>query len=104
MKIMRTLLFSLAFTGLFATSALAQQGAVLQGLDKVTARISTFEAPIDKPVRFGTLRVTVRTCSKTPPEEPPENAAFLVIVHQNCHGEGSFPSQTCTSPLDAFAG
>ncbi|MBT3401265.1 MAG: DUF2155 domain-containing protein, partial [Rhodospirillaceae bacterium] len=32
-------------------------GAVLQGLDKVTARISTFEAPFDVPVRFGSLLI-----------------------------------------------
>ncbi len=54
--------------------------AVLQGLDKITARISTFEAPIDEPVRFGSLEIVARTCSKTPPEEPPERAAFLEIV------------------------
>ena len=53
--------------------------AVLQGLDKVTARVSTFEAPIDRTVVFGTLRITVRACRKTPPEEPPESAAFLDI-------------------------
>lgn len=59
--------------------ALAAEGAVLQGLDKVTARISRLEAPVDKPVRFGTLEVVVRTCSKTPPEEPPESTAFIEI-------------------------
>jgi len=57
-----------------------KEAAVLQGLDKVTARISTFEAPIDKPVRFGTLEITARTCHKRPPEETPESAAFLEIV------------------------
>ena len=66
-------------TVVLALPAGAQDGAVLQGLDKVTARISTFEAPQDKPVRFGTLEVIVRTCSKTPPEEPPETTAFLEI-------------------------
>ena len=59
--------------------AAATEGAVLQGLDKVTARISTLEAPRDKPVRFGSLEVVVRTCYKTPPEEPPESAAFVEI-------------------------
>ncbi len=54
--------------------------AVLQGLDKITARISTFEAPIDAIARFGSLRITARTCHKRPPEEPPESAAFLEIV------------------------
>ena len=79
MKAMRILLTGLILTALSAAPVLAEQGALLQGLDKVTARISTFEAPIDQPVRFGTLRVTVRTCSKSPPEEPPESAAFLEI-------------------------
>jgi len=54
--------------------------AVLQGLDKITARVSTFDAPIDEPVRFGTLEIVTRTCYKTPPEEPPERAAFLEVV------------------------
>jgi hypothetical protein len=62
-----------------ALPAMAQNGAVLQGLDKVTARISTLEAPQDKPVRFGTLEVMVRSCAKTAPEEPPETTAFLEI-------------------------
>lgn len=57
----------------------AEEGAVLQGLDKVTARVSTFEAPQDTPVKFGTLEVVVRTCSKAPPEEPPESTVFLEI-------------------------
>ena len=56
------------------------QVAVLQGLDKVTARISTFEAPLDQTVTFGTLEITARTCQTTPPEEPPESAAFVEIV------------------------
>ena len=30
-------------------------------------------------MRFGTLEIIVRTCQKTPPEEPPESAAFLEI-------------------------
>lgn len=61
------------------TAANAGELAVLQGLDKVTARISTFEAPIDVPVRFGSLEITARTCQKRPPEETPESAAFLQI-------------------------
>lgn len=54
--------------------------AVLQGLDKITARISTFEAPLDQPVRFGSLEITARACDKKPPEETPETTAFLEIV------------------------
>jgi hypothetical protein len=53
--------------------------AVLQGLDKTTARISKFEAPLEKPVKFGTLTIVAKACRKRPPEEPPESAVFLQI-------------------------
>jgi hypothetical protein len=53
--------------------------AVLQGLDKTTARVSKFDAPVDKPVKFGRLIITVRSCYKRPPEDPPETTAFLQI-------------------------
>jgi hypothetical protein len=53
--------------------------AVLQALDKVTARISTVDAPIDETVKFGTLEIRARYCRKTPPEETPESVAFLEI-------------------------
>lgn len=56
--------------------------AVLQGLDKITARTYTFEAPVDQTIGFGTLKVTVNACRKRPPEYPPESAAYLQIVEQ----------------------
>ena len=58
--------------------------AVLQGMDKVTARISTIEAPVGEVVKFGALEIIARNCDKRPPEETPESAAFLDIweVHQ----------------------
>ncbi|MSP81662.1 MAG: DUF2155 domain-containing protein [Alphaproteobacteria bacterium] len=78
-----------------ATTALAEPtGAVLQGLDKITARISRLEAPINQPVHFGTLEITARTCYQTPPEETPESAAFLEIRELK---PGAAPSE-------AFAG
>lgn len=63
--------------------------ATLQALDKITARISTLRVPIDEPVDFGTLSVTVRRCAYHPPEEPPEDAAFLEVM-DNGH-DGSKP-------------
>jgi hypothetical protein len=74
---MRHLLVTAAL--LAATPASANTVAILQGLDKITARISQIEAPVDTPVRFGTLTILVRDCKKRPPEEPPESAAFLEI-------------------------
>ena len=71
------------FVALFPSvaPALAQDGqsAVLQGLDKVTARISTFDAPLNEAVRFGTLEIVARACRKRPPEETPESSVFLEV-------------------------
>ena len=66
---------------LYTQSSLALEsvGAILQGLDKVTARIERIEALIDEPIQFGSLRILVRACVKKPPEELPESAAFLEI-------------------------
>jgi hypothetical protein len=65
----------------------ARPGAVLQGLDKITARISTLEVPLDEPVRFGTLDIIVRACYRTPPTEPPESTAFLEIADNRANGD-----------------
>ena len=55
-------------------------GAVrLEALDKVTGRVSSIEAPVDLPVRFGTLDVRLRACRRRPPELPPDSAAYLEI-------------------------
>ncbi len=70
---------ALVLAGLSAGAARAET-AVLQGLDKITARISTFDAPVNNMAKFGSLEITVRRCHKTPPEEPPESAAFLEVV------------------------
>ena len=53
---------------------------VLRGLDKITAHVSTFDAPVGETVSFGALRITARACDKHPPEETPEDSAFLEIV------------------------
>ncbi|MCH7938059.1 MAG: DUF2155 domain-containing protein [Proteobacteria bacterium] len=53
--------------------------AVLRGMDKVTARVSTIEAPVGEVVKFGTLEIIARHCDKRPPEETPESASFLDI-------------------------
>ena len=77
-----------------AVPAAAEEVAVLQGLDKVTARISTIRAPVGLTVRFGSLEIVTRTCVKSPPEELPESAAFLEI-HDVKPGE---------TPLRIFSG
>lgn len=62
--------------------AIQMQGAVLQGLDKITARISTINVAVGQTVSFGSLQITLKACDKHPPEETPESAAFLQVVEQ----------------------
>ncbi|WP_235035442.1 DUF2155 domain-containing protein [Roseomonas sp. 18066] len=57
-----------------------KQTAQLQALDKVTARITIVDAPVNRPVRFGTLSITVRACNARPPEEVPDAAAWLEVL------------------------
>jgi len=72
-------LLVLSGTGRTRAADLEGGGALLQGLDKVTARISPIEATIGHAVRFGTLDITVHRCLKRPPEETPESTALLEI-------------------------
>ena len=68
--------------------------AVLQGLDKITARTIVLRVPLGEAVPFGSLRLTLRACLTTPPTEPPESAAFLEIAVE----DGGRP------PESAFSG
>jgi hypothetical protein len=79
---------ALAALGLLAFAGeVAAQGAgwvrggvaELQALDKVTARISVLEAPVDQPVTFGTLVIRVASCHRRPPDDPPDAAAWLEV-------------------------
>ncbi|MGH6962589.1 MAG: DUF2155 domain-containing protein [Dongiaceae bacterium] len=75
-----------AIVALALTAAAAHadpyQIAVLQALDKVSARVSVLDVPVGQTVAFGTLEITARACDKRPPEETPESAAFLEIVEK----------------------
>ena len=77
---------TVAQQGRLSPAGEARPGAVLQGLDKVTARISTLQVPLDEPVRFGSLEITVHACYRTPPTEPPESTAFVEITDNRANG------------------
>jgi len=72
-----------------AAAMTAEPIAVMQGLDKITARISRFDLPVGKPANFFTLSVVVRDCERSAPEDRPENAAF-VEIYENRPGEEKF--------------
>jgi hypothetical protein len=70
----------------FGQAVLSQSGpwkampvVVLQGLDKITARVSKFEIGVGQVGVLGTLSIEVKSCKKKPPTEPPEKVAFIVI-------------------------
>jgi hypothetical protein len=73
----------LGVVGLTTTAAsakmISEPIAVLQGLDKISARTSQIEAPVGASIKFGTLSIVVQDCEQSPPEDPPENAAFVQI-------------------------
>lgn len=74
--------------GAMAEPTLENGVVVLQGLDKVTARVSVLELRIGEEIRFGSLAIRARACLETPPTEPPESAAFLEIDEVES-GDGS---------------
>jgi hypothetical protein len=54
-------------------------GAVLQGLDKISARVSPVELSVGQTINFGALLITLRACRENQPIDPPQAAAFLEI-------------------------
>jgi hypothetical protein len=58
---------------------IANQTAVVSGLDKITGRIITFEVAIDETVQFGALRVRPRACYTRPPTEAPNTDGFVEV-------------------------
>ena len=86
-------LFPLIFAGLLTASPSAQSAnislgqVVLRGLDKVTGRLSTMTVNVGEKAQFGALDIYVRVCMTRPPEETPENAAFLQVIEKKPEGQ-----------------
>lgn len=58
---------------------LANDVAVFSALDKVTARISKIEVPLNQTKVFGSLKVTPRVCYSRPPTEQPKTTSFVEV-------------------------
>ena len=70
---------ALSFVNAAIAQRLSNQVAVFSALDKVTARISKLEVPIDETVTFGSLKVTPRACYSRPPELRPKTTTFVEV-------------------------
>ena len=57
------------------------------GLDKITGRITAFDAAIGETVQFGALQVTPRACYTRPPTETPLTDGFVEVDEVTLQGE-----------------
>ena len=53
--------------------------AVFAGLDKVTGKIKSFQSPIEKEGRFGSLLIRPRVCYSRPVTEEPKTTSFVEV-------------------------
>lgn len=80
-------------TATYATSALAQQTrienpvAIFSALDKVTARISEVEIPLNETYQFGSLKITPRVCYSRPATERPKTTSFVIVNEVQLDGK-----------------
>lgn len=54
--------------------------AQMQAMDKITGKVSVIDVPVNGDVKFGSFSIVVRACKTRPPEETPENFAFVDVV------------------------
>ncbi len=69
------------------TQKIVNPKAVFSGLDKITGRITTFDAAIGETVQFGALQVTTRACYTRPPTETPLTDGFVEVDEVTLQGE-----------------
>ncbi len=53
--------------------------AVIQGLNKTTAKTSVLEIKIGEKISFGTLKIIVRKCWQTPLDQKPDSKMLLEV-------------------------
>ncbi len=63
----------------FASQWIEGNRLVIQGLDKITARIKTFEVDVSKTYKFGVLDIFVERCVFSKPIFKPESLAYIKI-------------------------
>ncbi len=69
------------------TQKIVNPKAVFAGLDKITGRITAFDAAIGETVQFGALQVTPRACYTRPPTETPLTDGFVEVAEVTLQGE-----------------
>jgi hypothetical protein len=88
----RTLAAGLAAaSALLAAPAAAQRidnaVAIFAALDKVTAKISRLEVPLNQTATFGALKITPRVCYSRAPTEPPKTTSVVEVDETQLDGK-----------------
>lgn len=68
---------------MFAMADIETDTVSLRTMDKITGRVQKISVNIGEEKKVGPLTVFVKKCLKKPPEETPENAAFLTVVDED---------------------
>jgi hypothetical protein len=78
---------SMALAAAAQAQRIENQVAVFATLDKVTARISKLEVPLNSTAKFGSLQVTPRVCNSRPADEQPKTTSFVEVEETMLDGQ-----------------
>ena len=89
-KDLKKVLFLISFFYIFisgknlvADNWLIGNVGVFQGLDKITARIKTFEIKVGVPKKFGILDIDLQKCVYSLPLDEPESIAYIKVLDKS---------------------
>ena len=89
-KDLKKVLFLISFFFIFintkilvANEWLIGNVGVFQGLDKITARIKTFEIQVGIPKKFGILDIDLQKCVYSLPLDEPESIAYIKVLDKS---------------------
>lgn len=97
---MKKISFAILLT-LFAKVAFAQEAveapsqdstqlrnvAILQGLNKSTAKVSILELKVGQEIQFGNISIIAHKCWKAPLDQRPENKILLEVSEKKAEGK-----------------
>ncbi len=80
------LLLALFSPAIAVAETIANPVATFAGLDKITARITSFDVYIGETVLFGALMITPRACYSRPPTESQRTSVFVEVDQRSLQG------------------
>ena len=87
MKTFVNLIICLSLIIFFANKSFAKwidgDFVLIQGLDKITARIKTIKVEVGEKTKFGILNILIKRCVFSKPTETPESIAYLLVYEDS---------------------